>query len=144
MDIHEAATIFLDVLDPEHKRLILDCAKEQSRTPAAFILNCVKMIHDQGRTSQAIPETLDVFGAAVPPSVLQPGFEIQPPIECKWCHTPFIPTRIGQEYCLPPADGSEPCARKAALADIRASRANRKPPKELRDVTPPTMTRVIH
>src|SRR3990172_8618543 len=57
--IDTAAGVFLAHLEPEHRKLILDCATETHRSPAAYIMSYIQRAHDQGATALPIAEALD-------------------------------------------------------------------------------------
>lgn len=113
-----AAGVFLSHLEPEHQKLILDCAAETNRPVAAYIMSYIHRAHDQGATALPIAETLD-------PTLKQPlSIPNGAPIEavlCEWCQRPIPTPYAGQRYCPAPQEG-ESCGRQAALATIRASR----------------------
>lgn len=118
--IDVAAGVFLAHLEPEHRKLILDCAAETNRSPAAYIMSYIQRARDQGATASPIAEALD-------PSVQQQfafpnGAEVGVVKLCEWCQRPLteIGVKEGHRYCLPPTDG-ESCGRQAGLAAIRAA-----------------------
>ena len=109
-----AAAVFLAQLTDEHRKLILDCAQETGRTPAAYILSYIMRAHDQGATAVPIAETLEE--ARITP--LPVGNATK---RCEWCHQPFQADRPDQRYCPPPLDG-ESCGRQAGLDAVRKAR----------------------
>lgn len=116
--IDVAAGVFLSHLEPEHRKLILDCAEDTHRSPAAYIMSYIQRAHDQGATALPVAEARD-------PSLQQPlAFANQADpgvVLCEWCQHPLVTPYAGQRYCAPPAEG-ESCGRQAALATIRAAR----------------------
>jgi hypothetical protein len=116
-----AAGVFLSYLEPEHRKLILDCAEETHRSPSAYILAYIHRAHDQGATALPIPEAIDP--SITPPIALANGAEPEPTL-CEWCQRPFTPAQEGQRYCPTPPDG-ESCGRQASLAAVRAARQKR-------------------
>jgi len=116
-----AAGVFLAHLEPEHRKLILDCAADTQRSPAAYIMSYIKRAHDQGATAVPVSETFDPSTqlSFLPPNNAEVG-----PVLCEWCQRPFTPTQEGQRYCPPPVDG-ESCGRQAGLAAIREARRSK-------------------
>lgn len=116
--IDVAAGVFLSHLEPEHQKLILDCAAETQRSPAAYIMSYIQRAHDQGATALPIAEALD-------PSLHQPlslpNGATMDVVLCEWCQRPIPTPYVGQRYCPAPPEG-ESCGRQAALAAIRAAR----------------------
>ena len=115
-----AAEVFMNQLDPEHKRLILDCCNETKRSPATYILAYIQRAHDQGATAIPVPEI------AEPREVARPTAP-QPPSTCAYCHKPFFASQEGQKYCPMPDDG-ESCGRKASLQAVRDARSKKVSP----------------
>lgn len=113
-----AAGVFLSYLEPEHRKLIIDCAEETHRSPAAYIMSYIQRAHDQGATSVPVAEAVDPSVHA--PLTIANGADVGPTL-CEWCQHPFTATQDGQRYCPPPSDG-ESCGRQASLAAIRAAR----------------------
>lgn len=110
----DAAEIFLQQLEPEHRKLIEDCAKETDRSPASYILSYIKLAHDQGNTAKALPEALD-------PVINKPLHNATPGTKrCEWCTTPL--EDLHARFCPDPGDGTESCGRQASLATLRNSR----------------------
>lgn len=119
--IDVAAGVFLSYLEPEHRKLILDCAAETQRSPAAYILSYILRAHEQGATALPVPEAADPVQHL--PLARANGAEADVQA-CDWCHRPFTPTHEGQRYCPDPAEG-ESCGRQAGLAAVRAKRSKR-------------------
>jgi len=116
--IEIAAGVFLSHLEPEHRKLIIDCAEETHRSPAAYIMSYIQRAHEQGATALPIAEALD------PSSQLPLAFanNADPGVMlCEWCQRPITTPHAGQRYCSTPVDG-ESCGRQASLAAIRAAR----------------------
>lgn len=116
--LDDATKVFMDLLDPAHRDLILQCADERHMAPAAFLLSAIKLAHERGEAGMILGEI------SIEPALQQHAEAASAPKPaasglCEWCHNVFVPTRPGQRYCPPPADGSEPCGRQAGLADIR-------------------------
>lgn len=119
--IDVAAGVFLSYLEPEHRKLILECADENKRSPAAYLMSYIQLARDRGETTLPVGEGLDPSLTA--PLSAVPNAERSPSI-CEWCHHAFTPEREGQRYCPAPDDG-ESCGRQASLAALRATRAQK-------------------
>jgi hypothetical protein len=118
----DAASVFLGQLEPEHRKLIEDCAAETQRTPASYILSYIKLAHDQGNTAKAIPEAFDPTQKAVPAVALSNK-------SCEWCQKPLEDRNA--RYCPAPDDGTEPCGRQASLHELRMKRSGQLADKNL-------------
>lgn len=128
----EAAAYFLNQLEPEHRKLIEDCAKETQRHPASYIMSYIKLAHDQGNTAKALPEALDPTTQPVPPVALSNKL-------CEWCQTPL--ENRNARFCPDPGDGTESCGRQASLFAVRSARRGKATGKEL--PAPHVMDRTI-
>lgn len=120
VSLDAAAAVLLAQLDSEHQMLIQECARETGRPISAYLLSYIHMAREMGRTAKPLPEYLERGST-------QPVVDATPAptpslAECRWCHRSFTPTLEGQQYCPNPDDGSEPCAKQAALAEIRTRR----------------------
>lgn len=119
----EAAAFFLTQLEPEHRKLIEDCAHDTHSHPANYIMSYIKLAHDQGNTSKSLPEALEVVKPLTAPTVAL-GNKY-----CEWCQKPLEDQHA--RFCPAPEDGTEPCGRQASLFTIRANRRTKETGSEL-------------
>ena len=118
----EAAEYFLGQLEPEHRKLIEDCARDAMRHPASYIMSYIKLAHDQGNTAKSLPEALDQTVNTVAPVALSNK-------SCEWCQKPL--ENRNARFCNDPTDGSESCGRQASLYVLRESRRKKLTGNEL-------------
>jgi len=129
-NIEDACRMIVSCLDPEHRDLIHQLAKDTQRPVTSFIMSAILRAREQGAVADTLGPWTDATVAAL---------ESPPPdqSECQYCHRYFVPVTKGQQFCPPPADGSDSCGRKHLVAQMRATRPQEVQLPRNPDLTPP-------
>lgn len=111
--LDKASEAFLAALEPEHQKLLRDCAEEAKRSVGDYILAAILRARDQGAAAQAV-DIHTPHAQPVKPTTTK---------ECAYCGQVFFPSADNpdQKYCPPPETG-ESCGRKHGLHALRNRR----------------------
>lgn len=100
--LETAAFMFLELLDTEHQRIILENVEEHKRTVAEYLISAIMLAHEQGNTSYLMPD------AAMPPDAVIGDANVPPSMEatltCEYCQKEIEkPYKLKQQrYCHDP------------------------------------------
>lgn len=114
LTLHQACEVIMKELDPAHQRLIRLLAGEKRLPIEAFVFSALVRTHDRGETAIILHDWLNKAPVLTPP----------PPVGdsvCEYCQQPFTASYVSQRFCPPPADESDSCGRKWAVAQARAA-----------------------
>jgi len=124
--LEDAVSRVLEELDPDHQRIIQDCAAETGQPPSAYILSALRLSRDRGEMSKLDRD-----------SMVEPEAQGLPAtVQCTWCQTWFTPTAKGQYVCPVPVPGQDSCARQQALDRQRKKRDAARQPVDLSEGLP--------
>lgn len=112
LSLEAASQRLVDELDPDHQRILRECAAETGQPVSAYILSALRLSRDRGEVSKLDRESLVEPENAPPASTTQ----------CKWCKTWFTPTRPGQYLCPEPLEGQASCAHQMAMERVHQRR----------------------
>jgi len=114
--LEAAAFTFLEVLDTEHKRIILENAEEHKRTVAEYLLSAILLAHEQGNTSHLMPDAAFPAEAVFDPA--SPVYGAEATLTCEYCHKEIAkPYKLkSQRYCHDPEPALVDVVKKAMQA----------------------------
>jgi hypothetical protein len=113
--VEDAARLIIDCLDPEHKMLIYQLAKETQHPLASYVMSPLLLARENGTTGVLIGEWVDK----------RPGQSKSPMpavATCEYCGNHFTPMREGQRFCPPLPDDIDSCGRKWNMDRLHAQR----------------------
>ena len=121
--LEHAAYVFLEALDDDHRRILLDNVDEHKRTLAEYMVSAIKLAHDRGETAYLMPDAAMpadvIFDKLTTPTSQQSELVCQRP-ECgRLIARPYV--RPDQRFCHPPDEG-ESCGRLYEQGRINAQR----------------------